>query len=230
VSTTSIFACRDPRGSHWQLGALPPVSGHMTLIGWRQIPESIDAGVPKEVAAVLARALTSVARVTFPTSVVHAPVTPAWSASGDDLIRDVTWKGLGGYAKATLKGLPKDVVLISTRQPTTAMGLFDDARYPWWLQGQLVMLSPPDAAPPDIDLETLGALLEQDWTRRADSLAARRIDGILRPGVDGDVAGLLSFANAVKQDFLASLERESRLAGFEWAVEAEDAFAERLTA
>jgi len=196
----------------------------MTLIGWRQVPESIDAGVPKDVAAVLARALTSVARVTFPSSVVHPSVTPVWSSFGEDLIRGLTWKGLGGIAKAAFKGRPKEVVLMSTRQPATAASLFDDAGYPWWLQGQVAVLSAPDAAPPDVDLETLGALIDGDWTRLADSVAARGIDGIVRPGVDGDVAGLLSFSERVEQDFLASLEGESRLAGFEWAVVAEDAF------
>ena len=115
---------------------------------------------------------------------------------------------------------------MSTRRPDTAVRLFDDAGFPWWLQGQVVLLSGPDAPPPDIDEEMLLALFGEDWTNHAASLAPG-IEGVLRPGVDGDVAGLLSLTDAFEQVLLATLERDTRNAGFDWALLSEEAFALR---
>jgi hypothetical protein len=228
VTRTSIFACRDARGPHWQLGPLPPAEGRFTLIGWSQPAEQRDAGVPEEVAHVLARALTSVARVTFPCSFVNTLATSVWSPLDDDLIRVLTGKGFGGRIVARLRGTPPDTTLMSTRRPEKATRLFDDAGFPWWLEGQLVLLSGPDAPPPDIDEETLLALFGEEWTKHAASLDAVGVEGIVRPGVDGDVAGLLSIADAFEQVVLAALESETRRAGFDWEVLPEKVFEQTL--
>jgi len=198
----------------------------LTLITWSQAPEGHDAGVPEEVARVLARALTSVARVTFPCSSVKPVATSGWSPMDDDLIRVLTGKGFGERIVARLKGKPRDITLTSTRRPETAMRLFDDPGFPWWMQGQVALLSGLDAPPPDIDEETLLALFEEDWTRRAASLAPG-MEAILRPGVDGDVAGLLSLTDGFEQVVLAALESETRRVGFDWALLPEEAFALR---
>jgi hypothetical protein len=227
VTRTSIFACRDARGLHWQLGALPPANGRLTLIGWSEAGDTPDGGVPDEVARVLARALTSVARVTFPCSSVNPVATGVWSPLDDDLIRGLTGKGLGGRIVAKLRGNPADIALMSTRRPETAMRLFDDAGFPWWLQGQVVLLSEPGAPPPEIDEESLLALFGEEWTTHAASLAPVGIEGILRPGVDGDVAGLLTLTDAFEQVVLGALERETRRAEFDWALLPEKAFALR---
>jgi hypothetical protein len=50
----------------------------------------------------------------------------------------------------------------------------------------------------------------------------------LRPGVDGDVAGLLSLTDAIEQAVLAALESETRHAGFDWELLPEDAFIDLL--
>ena len=227
MTRTSIFACRDARGPHWQLGPLPPAAGRLTLIGWSHSAERHDAGVPDEVAGVLARAMTSVGRVTFLCSSVQSAATSSWSPLGDDLIRALTGKGFGARLVAKLRGTPSDITLTSTRRPETAMRLFDDAGFPWWLQGQVVLLSESDAPPPDIDEEVLLALSEEDWTKHAASLAPVGIEGVARPGVDGDVVGLLSLTDAFEQVVLAGLASETRIAGFEWAVLPEEAFALR---
>jgi hypothetical protein len=108
VNVASIFACTDPRRAQWQLGRLPPAAGRMTLIGWAQEPEPVDDGVPREVGAVLARALVSVSRVTFPSSVLPPPVTAGWSKLGDDDVRrlDAT---VAGRVAAVVKGTPAHV-------------------------------------------------------------------------------------------------------------------------
>jgi hypothetical protein len=88
-----------------------------------------------------------------------------------------------------VKGMPVHLGLMSTRRPETAMRLFDDAAFPWWMQGQGVLLSVPDAPPPAIEEALLLALFGEQWTRHAASLLPLGIEGVVRPGVDGDVAG-----------------------------------------
>ena len=224
MTRTSVCVCRDPRGLQWQLGPLPPVAGRLTLIGWRQAVEPIDDGVPEEVARVLAGALVSVARVTFASSSSGPAATNGWSQRGGDLIRTLTRKGIGGRVVAKLTGAPPDIGLTSTKRPETVVRMFDEAAFPWWMQGQLALLSEPDAPPPDIDEPTLLALFEDEWTKEAASLARIGVQGIVRPGVDGDVAGLLSLSEGFEQGTLDALERETRLAGFDWSVLPEATF------
>ena len=88
----------------------------------------------------------------------------------------------------------------------------------------MVLLSEPDAPPPEIDEESLLALFGEEWTKRATSLAPAGIEGIVRPGVDGDVAGLLTLTGAFEQVVLAALERETRRAEFDWGLLAEETF------
>ena len=107
------------------------------------------------------------------------------------------------------------------------MRLFDDASFPWWMQGQVVLLSGFAALPPDVDEDALLVLFGEDWTKRAAPLAAAGIEGIMRPGVDGDVAGLLSLRDEFEQTVLDALEGETRLAGFDWALLPEEVFALR---
>ena len=224
MSAPSIFACRDPRGAHWQLGSLPPGRGRAALIGWHDPAAQHEGGVPPRIAAVIARALTSAARVTFPSSVIAPAATADWSPSDGDEVRVLPGRSVRGRITARLRGLPSVVMLISTRQPASAMRLFDDPGFPWSLQGQLALLSRPDAPPPPIDERTLLALFGDD---RASHTAG--LEGILRPGVDGDVAGLWSLAESFEQTTLAALERETRAAGFDWAMVTEDVFAGRAS-
>jgi hypothetical protein len=224
MTRTRIFVCRDPLRAEWQLGPLPPAAGRMMLIGWKQEPEPVDGGVPAAVAAVLTRALTSLGRVTFPSSMVQASATSGWSRIGSDDVRGLAAPFTGRVA-AAMKGTPGHVVLVSTTDSETARQAFDDPGYPWWMQGQVLLMSASNAAPPDIDREQLLALLDQDWARGAERLARSGIAGILRPGVDGDLAALLTVTGGVDDASLAALEREARLASFGWSVVAEEAFA-----
>jgi hypothetical protein len=185
--------------------------------------------VPEPITDVLARALTSVARVTFLYSRAK-PVTatnwlPLEGAGGPtgDMVRVLTAKNLVGRIIARLKGTPVHLALMSTRRADTAKRLFDDAGFPWWLQGQIAMLSETDAPPPQIDEESLLALFEEEWTTHAASLIAAGIRGVIKPGVDGDVAGLLSLTDAFEQAVITALDHETRRAGFEWELVSEEA-------
>jgi hypothetical protein len=229
VIDTSLFACRDPRGAQWQLGPLPPAHGRMTLVGWSQSPPPPDGGVPPAIARVLAGALTTAACVTFPSSLAYPGAGSAWSEIGGDHFRLLTAAGVGSRIAAKLRGTPPDITLVSTRGPDTTLRLFDDEGFPWWMQGQIVLLSPPDSPPPGCDEQQLLALFDNDsWTAHAAALAADRVEAIVRPGVDGDVAGLLAFSESFEREVLAALEREARSLGAAWAIVPEQLFAAKL--
>ena len=200
----------------------------MTLIGWHEDPRRHDGGLPTHVATVLARALTAVARVTFPCSATTPPGPGGWSPSGERLVRGLVTSRLSGRVAAFLKGQSRQVALVSTRDPRTVAAAFDDGEYPWWLQGQALLLSGRDAVPPEIDWEALLALLGERWSTEAVARTDAGLIGVLRPGVDGDVAGLLSLTPDFEESVLAALEPESRLAGVGWAVVTEDECALRL--
>jgi hypothetical protein len=191
VTAWSLRVCRDARAPHWQLGPLPPDRGRLTLVMWTSDVPPADGGVAPEVARVLARTWTSIARVTFLSS----------SARGSKLL--------------------------STIDPGVAMQLFEDAAFPWWLQGQLVLLSDPAADSSTIDERSVLALIDDDWARRAAPLAAHGVEGVVRPGVDGDLAGVLALNDRLDSRMLASLEREAQQAGMSLSVVPETALLER---
>lgn len=225
MSEPSIVACRDPHGAHWQLGPLPPARGRVALIGWHDPAAQDEGGVPPRIAAVLTRALTSAARVTFPSSVMTPSATADWTPSDGDEIRVLSSRSMRGRIAARLRGLPPAVMLISTRQPASAVQLFDDPGFPWSMQGQLALLSRADAPPPPIDERTLLALFSDEWATHT----AAGLEGILRPGVDGDVAGLWSLTDSFEQAILGALERETRAANFHWALVPEELFADKAS-
>ena len=223
MNKTSIFICPDPRRTEWQLGRLPPAAGRMTLIGWKQEPDPVDAGIPQELGAVLARALASVTRVTFPSSVLHQASANGWSKSGGDDVRRLNPTAAARVA-AVLKGTPGHVLMVSTRNPDTVMQAFEDPGYPWWMQGQVLLLSSPNAPPPEIERNQFLALFRDDWAREAQALAPFGIVAVVRPGVDGAVAGLLSLTTGFNDIVLQALEHEARLALFDWSVLSEEAY------
>jgi hypothetical protein len=206
MTRTSLFACLEPRRSEWQLGALPPATGRMMLVGWKKDPEPVDGGVPEDVAPVLARAFTSMGRITFLSSAVHASTGSGWWP----------WKRAPG---------PTD--LTSTTDPQTLMQAFDDATHPWSMQGQVLLISTSEDASPGIDRKQLLAVLENEWSGTANQLSSLGVIGVVRPGVDGDLAGLLTLTADARDSSLAALERETRRASFDWSVLSEEAFAER---
>jgi hypothetical protein len=126
---------------------------------------------------------------------------------------------------AAAKGAAGRMTLVSTRNPEIVMKAFNDPAYPWWLHGQVLLLSAKDGAPPDMERGQLLALSDEDWTTAAHRLAPLGISGVLRPGVDGDVAGLFCLTEGFYEVGLAALEREARAASFGWSIVTEDDFA-----
>lgn len=218
---TAIFVCLDARSQRWQLG-IPSVGQYpLILLGWSSSPATVDAGVPGRIAAVLAQALTQSALVTFPCSRKALP-----SPCEGETIRSLGSGGVIGQLKSSLAGTPAEILLLSTRRPESAQRMFEDGAFPWWMQGQIVLLSAPDGAPPDLDRAALLALLGEDWRRRI--APGTGMLGMIRPGVDGDVAGFQPLAEGFGEVLLSHLEREIVVAGWEWAILSEEGFARRL--
>ena len=104
--------------------------------------------------------------------------------------------------------------LRSTVAAQTAARLFDDAAWPWCLQAQVTVLSARDAAVPDIARSTLLSLIDDDWARRAAPLRSLGVAGVMRAGVNGDVAGVLSLDDTFTRALLDAIEHETRCSDF----------------
>ncbi len=214
----SIFACLNPIEKFWQLGCLPPAHGTFVLIGWRVYPTPVDAGMPETVGEVLARVMTSAANAVFLSSDVKGGVPNEWRIVGEDAVCVLKEPNPLKSFLNSLSSRKSDLVLLSTREPDKVIRLFDDGTYPWWLQGQIVLLSEPKQIMPEIDRQSLLSLFEDDWMQQALYLQSTGIQCVVRPGVDGDVAGFLFLTDAFRNRFLKTLEDESRADGFEWSL------------
>lgn len=217
-----IFACQNPSEAHWQVGHLPVEKYFLTIIGWRVIPQPIDAGVPKKIAEVLARAMTSVARITFPSSDIKHNISDSRSSINGDFAISIKENFIDRIIN-TFSHAPS-IALLSTRKPETALLMFDDSWFHWNMQGQIALLSESDGNLPEIDKQTLFGLFEDTWVESATDFQDIGIKGIMRPGVDGDLAAFLSLTKEFEKNLLTAMENETRAAGFDWAIVSEDEF------
>jgi hypothetical protein len=188
-----LFLCVDPRSSQWQLGSLPPSAGRVMLLGWTR-PTADEDEVPEVVRGALAAALVSVGRLVFP-STQSATVEPLLRA-GDtviDLERTIT-----GRLNALLTRRPPTVSVVYTSSSGGARTLFDDPGFPWWLQGQVALLTRHDE-PLILDEHTLEALISDQWAQMTHKLEPQGVVGSIRPGVDGAVVAVLSLSEQTEQ-------------------------------
>ncbi len=215
MTRPTLILCRDPIAAHWELGRLPVGFGRLTLIGWR-VGDRDEGGMPASVGDILARAMTEVARVTFPSGA--DPVADGeWTTSGEDLVRKAHVSGTIARFRGRLDRTPTAVVQLSTRRASAAKRLFDDPAYPWWLGGQAALLSDADASPPTLDARSWLALLGREWSADAAALGDVGVRGIVRAGADGDVFGFLGLDAAFAATFLAAIETAARVGGFDVA-------------
>lgn len=186
-------------GSHpgsdiWQLGSWQ--SGGF-LIGWSGFP-SREAGVPETVKSVLAEALTNDSAVTFLGSPRNAGTKGNEPISANGLIDRLS-------SRLRRQTQPQRV---TTRDPRLLRNAFDDPEAPWWYQGQVIIGMPPDGTPIEITSKQLHALMSDDWCSA--TLAISGVTWTLRPGVDGDVAGVCPRDEEVSRDLYAALEQAAR--------------------
>lgn len=226
MNRNTFLICTSPVGAHWRLGL--PSKEDMVLIGWNKSDGEMDGGMPKDVANVLARAMASVALVSFPVGARALDAGNGNAALRNEVAQSLVTHGLRERVEAVVKGEHSHIPLVSTRHPETVWRLFEDATYSWQLQGQIVLLSALGSQPPKLDRKTLLSLFAKGWTNHAASLAGKGVLGVLRPGVDGDVAGFLSLSDEFKQTFFSAVEREARSAKFDWRLVPEDIFVDAL--
>lgn len=222
MTETALFACCGARDPRWQLDTGRSQREWM-LIGWRQSPRSPDGGVPDDVAVVLADAFAAVAQVTFPCSTEPGEAADAWLPRGNDHIRTFSADGLSGFVRAALKRAPREIVLVSTRKTESIVRLFDDEEHPWWMQGTFALLSAADAGPPEIDRKQVLALLDGPGAGDLDAVTTA-VDAVVRPGVDGDMAGVLSRTPQFEQELLDASAAACARRGVQWSVVSEEEF------
>jgi hypothetical protein len=213
TSKRAIVVTNDARSEHWGLGPLPPREGAFSLIGWTF--EAADGGVPGDVAHTLARALVRCGRVTFPCSSVPEVPIGAWHEHDGDQVRR-----LGSPNR------PSKLPLLSTIRGDRIL-LFDDPSYPWWFQGSFALLSRPAAALPDFS-GLPDVLFEAEWADALRSLKEAGVDSIIRPGVDGDVVGLVCSSVEVRSEILEAIELASAEFELGFSVLSEEDFAAAL--
>lgn len=212
---SALTIIRAPTRAYWQLGPLPVTIGNMVLISWQMAAQPDDGGMPASVASLLSDVLTGIVRVTFPSS---EPGTSgeAWFGESGDLTRTVQVSHFVERVRFRFARKPSTITQISTRRPTTAVQLFDDPGYPWWLGQQVALLSGLNDPPPVVDAASLLALLDDDWAAHAAALTSNGVDAVIRAGVDGDVLGLLSLAPGIEAIFLDALKTAAEAANFKW--------------
>jgi hypothetical protein len=106
----------------------------------------------------------------------------------------------------------RDVAWKSTGDPReAAAGIFEGNLFSWELQGQVVILSSPGTTLP-LNQGHLNVATDPAVVDDLDQLGAI---GLLLPGVDGDVAGLYTFAPRDMQALEAALASAARSVGGE---------------
>lgn len=78
----------------------------------------------------MARAFTSVARVTFFCGSESDRVKDGWTRFGEEFVRPVRKPGLAGFIKQFIDRIPRSAALMSTRRPEIVLRLFVDRASP----------------------------------------------------------------------------------------------------
>lgn len=171
LTMTHLLICENPLSSDWQLGLLPPRQGTLELLGWACREPGLEGGVPQPVQQLLARVWVGMARL-------------------DHLSQDDTQRrGWARVFPSALRG-PASTQWFNCVDPSQTQALFHDSGCSWSRQGQALLLSEAHAPKPRLESVALDVLLSDDWWQLAPPLRAAGVEAVVRPGVDGAVAGL----------------------------------------
>jgi hypothetical protein len=186
------------------------------LVAWVDTSPGVDAGVPSWAAEVVASALTVAHRLTFPSTTV---------LPGDaELCARLIVRGV--WRRMTATG-PSSFDLITTTRPEVVACAFDDPAFPWWMQAQFLLISPASGPAPQMSSEDVLSLIDAPETGEQ-LLQSRNLLGLLSPGVDGDVAALLTLEESVEHAFVSTLREAARKQGVSVQAVTEDELGIRL--
>jgi len=211
-----LLICESPLSCDWQLGSLPPRQGVFELLGWVCADDAQEGGVPQPVRQLLARVWVSMARLEY---LFHDhPERSAWAH-----FLPRAWRG---------PMLPR---WVNSTDPSQAQALFHDSGCPWALQGQALLLSEIQSPMPRLGAVPLDVLLSDDWCQLAPPLRAAGVEAVVRPGVDGAVAGLWWLEaergrepTGLQQRWRQALAREVAAGAASLSRVSEDEFRQRL--
>jgi hypothetical protein len=96
------------------------------------------------------------------------------------------------------------------------------------MQGQTILISPHDRKPPELAWSQMMSITGGETSAPEAALSAWGTEAVVRPGVDGDVAGLLATDEIVKERAVASLRHAASSHGFALRVLTESEFSEAL--
>jgi hypothetical protein len=214
MSHLSVQVCSGPVDSEWQVGS----DSNLLLIGWTSAPASVDAGVPLPVQSLLAAAMVEIVQVAY----LDLP-----RADQKQVVRLAPAVMLRRWA-ARLKGFPGDAAFIVTRDAGAATRMFDADGFDWVRQQQVVILLEEQAEAPSFSIDDLQLLTGDDWCGAARRFMAQGVVGVLRPGVDGDVAALCPLHPELARSFREAMARHASRLGIDLCECTEDQMAHVL--
>lgn len=181
--TDQLFMCLSATAEHWGVGATSAEPA--LLVGWSLL-DKVDAGVPAYAASVVASALTALYDVSFPTA-----TEPLLDRTGRALeIQSASlWNRALGRGKQWL---------VTTRDPLLVQAAFDDEHFPWWHQGQVLLLS-NEGTSIDAAASLMRSLLQNPPRVSRSVLHQHHIEALVVPGVDGDVIGIRTASETTRQ-------------------------------
>jgi hypothetical protein len=197
-----IFVCQGPAETKWQVRA--PAQGELLLLGWFDADDTVDDGVPDWARGLLARVFTHGYWVTF-------PATESPARAGVAIVRRVE------------RIFHRSFKVVTTRDPRIAQHAFDDAGFPWWLQAQVILLTPADHAAIELDADTVVKLATSDSVLWPPGIVAQ-----VRAGVDGDLAAVYCTERSIADELVARLAEHARDASVQFDLLTEPQFSDAL--
>jgi hypothetical protein len=220
ISKRTVLVTHENDALRWNLAS--PTNGRLVLLAWRVLAEADrDGAVPDEIAELLARAICTTNAVTFPDSASS-------SLSVNETTRALGPIGLREQIRTWRHGVPSNLRLVTTRSPETVRRVFDSAEFPWTMQGAIAFLSAPAQPAPKLSLELVLSMSEPIAVLDGRSMAAMGVRALLRPGVDGAVAGLFTTDLEVEAESLAAIFHEAIERGFDWHLVTESDFVDLI--
>lgn len=198
-----LVVCEQFTGVDWQLPTAVPAVDRM-LIGWMVAPESHDGDVPLPVAHLLSRVLCRQASVTF-ASALRPPMMSSLLPREWVVGRHFEW--------------------VSATNASEAERLFYTDGFSWSAQGQVAILSPVDAPILGLNDRHLQLLAVPGLFGE---MASHGALGVMLPGVDGQVAGIYSFASGLANALRFDLAEDAEKMGAKYVVTNEETFGELL--